>query len=141
MFSEYIKFNVYGNSNTFLFIKPLGKGIHAWEVVSPTSLNSRYVKVNEIKNGEEFLKSVGLWERFEKEYTNPKKDENNVNTETIDIRTSEIPEVKKEEKMVAIKIDESVDKKTVTKINETLQGEMVKRRGRPKGSKNKPKEV
>lgn len=137
MFSAYKEFEVTSSPYKFLFIKALTRGIHAWEQVDKCTLISRLVKVRDIKDGESFLKSVGAWEQFEKEYTNIPKIENKITPEDKFIVGTF--EKESETNMMSLKVDEKITPKSVDEINEQIQN-VIKRRGRPKGSKNKPKE-
>ena len=137
MYSGYKEFEVTSSHYKFLFIKTLTRGLHAWEVVDKTQLVSRLVNVRDIKDGENFLKSIGAWEQFEKEYTNIPKIENKITPEdNFSVGTIE---KESEKKIMSLKVDEKITPDSVEQINQQIQGE-IKRRGRPKGSKNKLKE-
>ena len=137
MLSGYKEFKVTSSPYKFLFIKALTNGIQAWEQTDKTTLISRLVKVRDIEDGENFLKSVGVWEQFEKEYNSTTKVENKIIPE--DNFISGTIEKKSEKKVMSLKVDEKITSKSVEQINEHIQS-VSKHRGRPKGSKNKPKE-
>ena len=137
MYTSYKEFEVESSQHKFLFIKALTRGLHAWEKVDNNVLISRFVNVRDIKDGENFLKSIGAWEQFEKEYTTIPKIENKIIPEdNFSVGTIE---KESEKKIMSLKVDEKITTDAVQQINEQIQGE-IKRRGRPKGSKNKLKE-
>ena len=128
------EFSITYNRNKFHYISPMKTGLLAWEKIGEDKYEGRIVPVNLIKDGETFLKMLGLWERYEKDYNNAPKDEINVNLEKTVIRTEEVLE--STNTMTKIKVDTPISKEVMNSLNDTLQIEIKRGRGRPKGSKN-----
>lgn len=102
------------------------QGIMAWVELNANQYDLRIIKPSQIKDGENFLKSVGIWERYEKEYNAPKEVEINDNVEIIPKRTEPI----------IAKVKVPVVSKVVDKVPDVVHNVNVVKRGRPKGSKN-----
>jgi hypothetical protein len=129
--TNYKQLSVYNNKNTFYYVNCSNKGILAWEELNNGHLEPRLLSFDKIKNIEEFLKDIGEYDRYEKFLKELAKIETKINENSLTSGTNQ--------NSIVVKVDNVIKKQEIKQINNTIQTEIKRRRGRPKGSKNKPK--